>query len=95
LENALRFSPAEGSVEIVVDADCQAIRIQVVDQGPGMSDSADRLCQRGHRGDRGQTGLGLAIVSTIMARSGGELTLENPPAGGLVATLSWPVTDTV
>lgn len=95
LENALRFSPAEGSVEIVVAADYQAIRLQVIDQGPGMSDSADRLCQRGHRGDRGQTGLGLAIVSTIMARSGGQLILENPPTGGLVATLSWPVTDTV
>lgn len=95
LENALRFSPEQGSVEIVVEADSRAIQIQVIDQGPGMSDSADRLCERGHRGDRGQTGLGLAIVATIMARSGGQLTLENSPAGGLVATLSWPVTDTV
>ncbi len=95
LENALRFSPAAGSVEIRVEVDAQAIRIRVLDQGPGTSESVDKLCERGRRGDRGQTGLGLAIVSTIMARSGGELSLENPPSGGLVATLSWPLTGSV
>ncbi|WP_197468778.1 sensor histidine kinase KdpD, partial [Alcanivorax sp. HI0083] len=95
LENALRYTPPGEPVWIRVVADATDLHIHVEDQGPGITGNAEALCTRGHRGDRGQTGLGLAIVASVMARSGGQLALENRAGAGLRATLSWPVTDTV
>ena len=94
LENALRYTPKGKEVWIRVVANTRELHIHVEDQGPGISDNQAVVCARGHRGDRGQTGLGLAIVATVMARSGGQLTLHNRAGGGLCATLSWPLTDT-
>jgi len=94
LENALRYTPEGKKVWIRVVTDASDLHIHVEDQGPGITDNPADLCARGHRGDRGQTGLGLAIAATVMARSGGQLTLENRAGGGLCASLSWPLTDT-
>ncbi|HIL23265.1 MAG TPA: two-component sensor histidine kinase [Alcanivorax sp.] len=92
LENALRYTPPGEPVWIRVVADASGLHIHVEDQGPGITANAEALCTRGHRGDRGQTGLGLAIVASVMARSGGQLALENRAGAGLRATLSWPLT---
>ena len=85
-------TPPGEPVWIRAVADATDLHIHVEDQGPGITGNAEDLCTRGRRGDRGQTGLGLAIVASVMARSGGQLALENRAGAGLRATLSWPLT---
>ncbi|WP_206185538.1 sensor histidine kinase KdpD [Sphingosinicella sp. CPCC 101087] len=72
-ENALRVTPANKTVSIIVGPGAQ---IRVRDKGPGLSESQlEALSQRFARADRRHrgTGLGLAIVSKVMALHGGSL----------------------
>lgn len=92
LENALRYSPAGGTVTVDIEDSAQHLRLSVLDAGPGIEGDPRAYVARGGRGDQGQSGLGLAIVATVMARSRGRLLLRNRPQGGLAATLEWDVT---
>ena len=93
LDNALKFSPAGGTIRIAatIDPD-QGTRITVADQGPGIppADRA-RATQRFFRGESARStpgsGLGLALVQAVATLHGGVLLLEdNNP--GLSATLT-------
>ena len=100
LENALRYSGPELPVSFSLDwlPDAHGCRIQVMDQGPGLSaDEIARAGQRFWRGDRGLcgdggSGLGLSIVSAICGRYGGSLTFRNRHPQGLTAELELPAT---
>lgn len=75
IENALRVTPAGGTVLVRVGAGpC----ICIVDEGPGLSaDDLDKLVQRHARAENASwsgAGLGLAIVDQIMRAHGGSLT---------------------
>ncbi|TDR76661.1 ATP-binding protein [Paludibacterium purpuratum] len=88
LENALRYSPAGATVNLVCDRTC----IAVEDNGPGVAPEwLDKVRQRFVRLP-GQhepgSGLGLSIVERIAALHGLRLTLANRPQGGLSASLS-------
>ncbi|HJR72539.1 MAG TPA: ATP-binding protein [Luteimonas sp.] len=65
-----------------------AWRIEVGDQGPGLSaPAAERACQPFVRGEGGGTGLGLAIVDRVARQHGGELRLAPHGSRGLLASL--------
>jgi two-component system osmolarity sensor histidine kinase EnvZ len=74
-----------------------AIRIEVIDHGPGIPPAEiDRLKRpftrlENARTDAGGTGLGLAIVERVARLHGGQLDLLPAPAGGLLARLSIPL----
>jgi two-component system sensor histidine kinase MprB len=91
LDNAARHSPANGTVEVVVDAD----GVRVRDHGPGIEhQDLPHVFDRFFRGvsSRGRqgSGLGLAIVSQVAEQHGGSVSAANAPDGGAVFTLRLP-----
>lgn len=94
--NALRFSPADGTVRVVAHVFDTFVQIHVIDRGPGIP-SAQRpvVTQPFHRLEdsmaSGGLGLGLAIVDRIVAALGGSLDLRDTPGGGLTAVVEVPV----
>jgi signal transduction histidine kinase len=94
IDNALRYTPAGSSVTVSASSvEGGRCRVEIVDSGPGVAEEdLDRLFDRFWRGDSDQqgTGLGLAIVAHLVTRSGGTITAENVPGGGLslVVTLT-------
>jgi two-component system sensor histidine kinase TctE len=98
LHNALKHSPAGGTLDVrLAVADGQAV-LTVADSGPGISDALrPRLMQPFVGGDGpGSTGLGLAICREIVQQLGGTLALDNRPApaggcAGLDAVVHLPL----
>jgi signal transduction histidine kinase len=93
-ENALNYSPPGTTVTLTWTSDGEAVRMAVLDEGPGLdADETERVFQRFYRGSASQggaagTGLGLAVVDSLAARWGGEVTLANRPEGGARAEVA-------
>lgn len=101
-ENAVKYG---GHAEVTMAARASRIEITVADSGPGIPpDLQERVFEPFYRldparspdgdlaaiGEMGGTGLGLAIARHAFRAHGGDISLANRPAGGLVATLSLP-----
>lgn len=90
VENALRYTPAGGVVDVgAMPRDGRAV-LYVVDNGPGIPESEQlRVFDRFYRGthrtpagaDAGGSGLGLAIVRAIAERHGAQVSLHTPYSG--------------
>lgn len=94
LENAVRHSPQGGEITVGWETSGGEVSVYIDDQGPGLDpDQRLRALDRGWRGRGGGRGLGLAIVATVMARTGGQVSLEDSPGGGLRVSLGWPAAD--
>jgi signal transduction histidine kinase len=83
LDNALRYSPPGGTVEVRARRTRSAVTIEVNDQGPGISeDESARVFERFYRADvarssqDGGAGLGLAIARWIVDLHGGQIRAE-------------------
>ncbi|NJD90267.1 MAG: HAMP domain-containing protein [Geobacter sp.] len=95
LDNAVKYTPSGGRVEVLVDSDADMLSVAVRDNGAGVpEESIPRLFERFYRVDAGRsrseggTGLGLAIVKHIVQLHGGTVKAENNrPARG--ATFSF------
>jgi two-component system, OmpR family, sensor histidine kinase MprB len=94
LDNAAKWSPPGGEVEVAVDAGTVTVR----DHGPGIADEDlpfvfDRFYRsRSARGLPG-SGLGLAIVRQTAEAHGGTVAAERAEGGGTRVTLRLAVTD--
>ena len=89
LDNALKYTPEDGSVVVRVSSEKGSVRVDVCDSGPGIPEKdLPRLFERFYRVDKGRsrelggTGLGLAIVKHIVARHAGSVGVENRREGG-------------
>ncbi len=94
LDNALRYSPAESSVELYMALEDKQLLLRVRDAGVGLSAAdIEQAKQRFWRTAATQSGsgLGLAIVQAVTERYGGELRLQAAPTGGLDALLYLPL----
>lgn len=98
LNNAIKYSPEGGRVEIVAARDGDFIEIDVIDRGPGIArENQPRLFERFYRVDAsrsremGGTGLGLAIVKHIAQLHGGDARVESELGKGAKFTLRLPV----
>jgi heavy metal sensor kinase len=97
LDNALKFTPAGGRVELAVSSG-PAVRLTVRDTGPGIPEaSLERVFERFFQADQARTrgsrpgsGLGLAIAAWIAAAHGGTITAANHPGGGALFTVTLP-----
>jgi two-component system OmpR family sensor kinase len=99
LDNAVRYTPAGGRVDVAVGRESgvpsRAV-VTVTDTGPGIPpEERERVFARFHRipGTAGTgSGLGLALARSIAGRHNGEIVLEDGPGGrGLRALLRLPV----
>jgi len=90
LENALRYTPRGGVVDVSATLQDGRPTLQVTDNGPGIPlAERQRVFDRFYRGedahlqarDHSGSGLGLAIVKAIAERHGARLDLADPPAG--------------
>jgi two-component system sensor histidine kinase QseC len=95
LDNAVRYTPADGQVQVTLVAVDAEVRLTVEDSGPGIAPEArQRVFERFHRelgtGVEG-SGLGLSIVSQVLAAHEGSISLDaSPRLGGLRARVVLP-----
>ena len=84
IDNALRYTPRGGRVDVGVERRDDHIVLSVVDDGPGIANhERERVFDRFHRGDAARaagdsrgSGLGLAIVRRIAERHAARVSLE-------------------
>jgi two-component system sensor histidine kinase MtrB len=96
LDNAREHAPG-AVVEVALQRTHEGIVIVVADRGPGVrAEALAHLFDRFYKADPsrrgGSSGLGLAIAAEHAALLGGSLRARNRPGGGLVVSLTLPVT---
>jgi len=91
LDNALKFTPPGGRVEVGVEKGTSDWRLWVRDTGPGIpADDIDHIFERFYRGENQRepgSGLGLSIVQSILAAHGWEIRVENLSPSGASFTI--------
>jgi two-component system sensor histidine kinase KdpD len=100
LENAAKYTPPDARIAIEADADAGtgALRVRVLDDGPGLpAGREDALFEKFVRGQAESSiagvGLGLAICRAIVDAHGGRMQARNVPAGGACFEFSLPLGD--
>ena len=96
--NAIKYTPADGSIDLSVEKEETSVFIQVKDTGHGIpADDLPFIFDRFYR-VRNQTiqniegnGLGLAIVKSIIEKHGGQISVESEPGKGSCFTFSLPL----
>ncbi len=98
LDNAGKYTPAGGEIEVFAGPVGECARLQVCDSGPGIPDSErDRVFERFYRaaGDGDSeaigSGLGLAIVQHIVQLHNARIELGDSALGGLSVTVDFPL----
>ncbi len=94
LHNAIKWSPRDARVTVVLEDTEGAARIRVVDHGPGMPEKDQaRLFGRFEQGPatNGEgLGLGLAIVARLTEMHGGTLSITETVGGGCTLEIVLP-----
>lgn len=101
ISNAVKFSPAGTEVLLRAEQDQTRVRIDVVDQGPGIpAEQATAIFEKFHRIDNaasrktGGTGLGLAICRAIVEEHGGTIWVDSQPGEGATFSFVLPTEPT-
>ena len=94
VDNALKFSLAHSTVELVAALEDDELTLRVLDRGPGLTDAElGRIFEPFEHGDdtvsRG-AGLGLAIARGFTQANGGIIWAERRSGGGSVFVVSLP-----
>ncbi|MGH7916666.1 MAG: ATP-binding protein, partial [Candidatus Binataceae bacterium] len=96
--NALRYTPAGGTIAIALCGADSVIRLTVRDSGPGIAPQLrehlfERYAQWNVNGaEAGSAGLGLAIAKEIVEAHGGRIFVDSAPGEGTCFTVELPLT---
>jgi signal transduction histidine kinase len=96
IDNAVKYTPAGGRVDVEVRRDAGAAVVQVRDTGQGIPrDELPRIFDRLFRGDTSRAerglGLGLSLVKAIVEAHGGTVEVNSEPGNGSVFTVRLPL----
>jgi len=97
LNNAIKFSPDGGIIDVAICRVDNSVRVSVCDQGPGIPQDEleavfDKFVQSSKtKTGAGGTGLGLAICLDIVTVHKGRIWAENRPEGGAVFSFEIPL----
>jgi signal transduction histidine kinase len=98
VDNALRYTPAGGAVEVEVGRSADHATVSVRDTGIGIEQAVlSRVFDRFYRADdarnrdSGGAGLGLAIARQLVEEHGGRITAESTPGHGSTFTVRLPL----
>ena len=98
LENAIKYTPPDSAIRILLSATDQSVTVEVADHGPGLPKGHEaRVFEKFYRAasdGRQGTGLGLAICRGVIAAHGGRIWAHNLPEGGVAFLFTLPLTDT-
>jgi signal transduction histidine kinase len=95
IDNAIKYTPAGGTVEVSVERDNSNATLTVRDTGPGIpSSELPRIWERLFRGDASRSerglGLGLSLVKAIVEAHGGTVGVTSEPGKGSVFSVTLP-----
>jgi two-component system heavy metal sensor histidine kinase CusS len=95
VENAIRFTPDGGRIEIAIDSGNGETTVAIRDSGCGIApEHLPRVFDRFYRVDparnAGGTGLGLALVKSIVDLHGGKAEIRSQVGDGTTVTLRFP-----
>ncbi len=97
ISNAIRYTPAGGTIRINARQERKGVAISVQDSGSGISEEElPYVFDRFYRGDKarerdsGGTGLGLAIAKSLISAHGGSIKAESKLGSGTVFTFWIP-----
>ncbi len=97
ISNAVKFSPANATIDLSLEEKPQTLVVRVRDYGPGIPEAEletifDKFVQSSYtQTGAGGTGLGLSICREIIGAHEGELWVENAPDGGAIFAFSLPL----
>ncbi|WP_180946880.1 sensor histidine kinase [Peptostreptococcus faecalis] len=82
LDNAVKFSPKDGTIEVLLNSNQDTIKLSVIDGGPGIAVDDlpyifDRFYKQRLEENKSGTGLGLAIAKQISDRHGAIIKAKN------------------
>jgi signal transduction histidine kinase len=95
LTNALRHTPSDGAVAVLVEHRAGEVRVAVEDTGDGIdAEARERMFERFWRGDQSRSsrgaGLGLAIARGLVEAHGGRIWAESREGGGARVCFTLP-----
>ncbi len=97
LDNAVKFSPTDSVVRVIIRPLGREMHFVVSDEGPGIpADERALVFERFHRRSRGSdlhsagSGLGLTITQALAKLHQGRISVGESPSGGALMTLSLP-----
>lgn len=95
MENAIKYSPKEKPIAVILEKNTTRAVLKIIDEGPGISDSEKqkiflkfyRMGNEATKRAKG-TGLGLYLASSIAKTHEGNIIIENNPQGGSIFVFS-------
>ncbi len=96
LENAIKFTPPKGAIEVGAETGQEKARFWVHDTGPGIDpDQKDKIFDKFTRFETNERakglGLGLAFCRLAVEGHGGKISVKTPPEGGSLFSFSIPL----
>jgi signal transduction histidine kinase len=97
IDNAIKYSPDETQISVILSFGDEQVTIQIRDDGPGIpEEELPRIFDKYFRGTHGEhttksgIGLGLSMVEATAKAHGGEVTVRNADGGGAEFTIALP-----
>ena len=95
LDNALRFTPDRGSIQVAVSKHSNDFEVAISDNGCGIAaEHVPRVFDRFYRAESSRTsdgaGLGLALVKSIVELHGGSASIQSEMGRGTTVKLTFP-----
>ena len=93
IDNAIKFTPEDGEIDVIITTDNDDIKITVKDTGEGIKeDEIAFVASKFYKGSssKSQTGLGLSICEEIVKAHDGKLVIKSKYTVGTAVTVILP-----